>query len=278
MRKKRPVAPQRPKGWLASHAQIEAWQDQAGQMLVQKNYSHAVDICKKALRYLPQNAPKRAELYHLMGNAYGLLQQFEESYQVLSKALAIAPNDPYIWYNRAVTCRYTARTAQSLRDLERAIELEGAGDMTGKFAEELAFAQQLVQSELATRGPHFTIEELLEQQEWFQQGLRLSAEHRWEEAAEAYRHSIAMGDCLPQPQGNLGMCLLMLQRFDEAEQALRRALEIDPQYKFARRNLEILEQVRETGAMPVFGGIQSPFEGHELKKSLTIRYEKETKR
>ncbi len=31
-----------------------------------------------------------------------------------------------------------------------------------------------------------------------------------------------MGDCLPQPWGNLGICLMMQERYDEAEAALKR--------------------------------------------------------
>jgi len=66
----------------------------------------------------------------------------------------------------------------------------------------------------------------------------------WQEAEECFRKSIAMGDCLPQPQGNLGVCLTMQKRFDETEAAYKRALEIDPLYEQAKENLKNLAYQR----------------------------------
>jgi len=279
MSKRRSLPSQKPASRLVSRShQVDGWLDEAGQALVERDYHHALEISKKALRYLPQQAPDRVDFYNMIGNAYAMLQQFEDSYQALSKALSITPDDPYIWYNRASACLFTFRTAQAQRDLERAVELEGDGKLAKKFAQELPKMRKIVQSELKLRGRHFTIDQLIEQQEWFQRGLQASGKQRWEEAAQAYRNSIDMGDCLPQPQGNLGMCLIMLNRLDEAEQALRRALEIDPKYKIARSNLTILEEARKTGVLPVFGGIQSPFEGQKIKQSITFVSDKKSKR
>ena len=81
----------------------------------------------------------------------------------------------------------------------------------------------------ALRGPHFTFDQLIAQEELFQQAVQMMAQHRWAEAEPIFRQSIAMGDVLPQPWGNLGICLLMQRQFDAAEAALRRALEIDPE-------------------------------------------------
>ena len=52
--------------------------------------------------------------------------------------------------------------------------------------------------EMALRGPDFTLDQLIEQEDLFQNGLQLK------EAEQAFQASIAMGDCLPQPGGNLG--------------------------------------------------------------------------
>ena len=261
---------QRPKGWLASRDQIGAWSAQAAQALVDKDYPTVISLCQRVLRYLPAKAPERGDAYALMGNAYAMLKLFEEFYQALSKAIEAAPSDAYHWFNRSISCRYTFRLGQALRDLERAIELEGAGKMKKTFTKELAFTQKLVKSDLALRGPNFTVELLIKQQDWFQKGLQASEKGDWETAIRSFRRSIDMGDCLPQPHGNLGMCLIILHRYDEAEHALRRALELDPKYKFARQNLEILKTVKETGELPLFGGIHSPFEGKKLKSGITF--------
>ena len=56
-----------------------------------------------------------------------------------------------------------------------------------------------------------------------------------------------MGDCLPQPWGNLGICLMMQERYDEAEEALKRALVIDPKYAIAKNNLAALPKPERLG-------------------------------
>ena len=273
MTKKRSPTSPRPIGWKISRTQIEDWLAEANRHLERQNYPRALEVSKKAQGYLPPNAPERADFYGIMTTAYGMLQQFEESYQAGCKAIEIMPGEPLFWYNRAIAGRYTLRTGQSLRDIEQALKLENNGAMPSKYAKELATAHQLVQNELTLRQPGFTIDALIEQQDWFQKGLQYAAEHRWEDAADANRRSIAIDDCLPQPQGNLGLCLIMLGRLDEAEQALRRALEIKPDYEFAHQNLKTLADVRKTGILPEYGGAKSPFEGKKLKLSLTIKRE-----
>lgn len=116
--------------------------------------------------------------------------------------------------------------------------------MAAQFQEKAEFSRKLVNSELALRGAGFTLGQLVEQQELFRRGNQLSGEGMWIEAEECFRKSIAISDCLPQPQGNLGICLSMQGRFDEAEAAYWRALEIEPGYTLAQQNLKLLEHQR----------------------------------
>jgi Tfp pilus assembly protein PilF len=95
------------------------------------------------------------------------------------------------------------------------------------------------------------------------------AQQRWAEAEPLLRQSIALGDVLPQPWGNLGLCLLMPRQFDAAEVALRRALEIDPSYTIARQNLAGLPAIRATGKLPAMR-INKAFEGKPGKLSLAF--------
>src|SRR5258708_20062937 len=89
------------------------------------------------------------------------------------------------------------------------------------------------------------------------------------EAEQASQASIAMSGCLPQPWGNLGICLMMQERYDEAEAALKRALVIDPKYTLAKRNLAALPETRRTGP-PAMIGIRDPLKCTKRKKSITF--------
>ena len=116
--------------------------------------------------------------------------------------------------------------------------------------ERIEFTEHAAREECALRGPGFTLEQLIEQEESGQRGVTLMEQEAWSDAEKRFREVIAMGDVLPQPWGNLGICLLMQQRYDEAEEALKRALEIDAKYELAQANLAMLERARSGGIAP----------------------------
>jgi len=64
----------------------------------------------------------------------------------------------------------------------------------------------------------------------------------------------------------------MQQRYDEAEAALKRALEMDPDYELARHNLANLPAARRSGLPPEME-VPHPFKGRKLKQTITFREE-----
>jgi superkiller protein 3 len=265
---KKPKQSQR-KGWLVSPQQIAGWLDKASAQMVEADYNGVLQTCQRVLRYALAKSQERAEALQYLGLAHSMLQNYSEAYAAMSAALELSPSDPGLWFNRGMASRYTMRLGQSQRDFERAVELGKKHELKDKFAEALKFSRQLAQSSLQLRGPGFTLEQLIEQEELFQQGLTLMTAKKWPEAEAAFRRVIEMGDCLPQPWGNLGGCLVMQQRYDEAEAAWKRALEIDPKYEHARLNLTILPETRRRGG-PQDILLTEPFAGREVKKTITF--------
>ncbi len=88
-----------------------------------------------------------------------MLKSLSESYRVTA------------WYNRGLASRFTMRFGQALRDFERAVALESDPMLTQKVAEELRVSRQMAERELAMRGLHFTLEQLIEQEKPFQHGV-----------------------------------------------------------------------------------------------------------
>lgn len=264
----------RPRGWLRTPKQIEDLVEKASYHVVRGNHKRVLKICKRIQRYIPSDAKPRAEALVYMAHAYVQLKRFQEAHEALTKALEITPDDPILWFNRSLTSMYTSRSGQALKDAERAVELEGDGKMAKEYIERLNFLRPLTESEIKDRGPDFTLEELIEQQELYQRGVRHMDDEEWEKAEQCFRETIEIRDCLHQPWGNLGMVLLMQERYDEAEKALKRSLEIKPTYQHALINLASLESLREEGGPPPKRFVQtSPFQDKDIGVSYIFEDE-----
>jgi len=265
---KRPM----PKGWLIHPRQVDDWLDKAYRQIAGREYEGAIRTCKRSLRFAPKGTRQRTEALHYLGIAHLMLQHFAEAYKTLSEALAIAPDDADLLYNRGLAARFTSRQGQSVRDFEHALSVEREPVRAHTIAEELQMARRLAEHDMALRGPDFTLDQFIVQEELYQSGVELLAAEQWKQAEQTFRAVIAMGDCMPQPWNNLGTCLMMQHRYDEAETALKRALEINPDYEHARRNLALLPNIRRLGILPETT-LTGPFDEHDLPKSITFRDE-----
>ncbi|MDQ2903278.1 MAG: tetratricopeptide repeat protein [Ktedonobacteraceae bacterium] len=257
------------KKFTTSLSPVDKYFDLMGQHIIQGNYAEAVATGELLLSYLPQRAPQRINVLDQLGTAHAMLQNFPQSYAAYTEALSLAPDDAVLWYNRGMASRFTSRFGRSFRDYERAQELNIQPELAKKLEKEVEFARKVVKKTLKLRGSDFTLDQLIEQEDLFQDGLQFMEAGKWEEAEQAFQASIAMGDCLPQPWGNLGISLMMQERYDEAQAALQRALVIDPHYTFAKSNLAALPEIRRTGP-PARIGMKDPFKGSKLKQSITF--------
>jgi len=268
MAKKSRYAKQK-KSLVPQVSQADKLFDLIGHQTFTGDYAEAVANSERLLNYLPRNAPLRVDVLAQMGTAQAMLQNFPQSYAAFTEALALDPDNGELWFNRGMASRYTSRFGRSVRDYERAQELNTILPLANDIEKELKFARKMVKESLKMRGPNFTLDQLIEQEDLFQRALSLMEQGQWSEAEQAFKASIALGDCLPQPWGNLGICLIMQERYDEAEAALKQALVIDPKYTLAKRNLKMLPETRRTGP-PEMIEIKDPFKNSKLKQSITF--------
>jgi tetratricopeptide (TPR) repeat protein len=249
----------RPRGWLVSPKQVHAWLDKAEGQVVEGDLEGAIRTAQRVTRVVPSTSKPYGEAQYQIGLAHAMLRHPRVAYAAFVRAAEVLPEDPYVLYNLGLAARMTMRSAQSLRVLERALPVAAHPELRARCEEELAVARQLVESNLALRGPGFTLEDLLEQEELFQEGVDHMQARRWTAAEATFHRIIAMADCLPQTHGNLAGIMTMQARYDEAEAELRRALDIDPDYDLARANLALLPRLRR-GEVPEFE-VRDPLAG-----------------
>ncbi len=247
-----------------SPAQLNGLLNQGRRLLISGEHERAISVLERALPHLPRNR-QRAEALSDLGMAYGMLKRDEDSYRALLEATQIAPDDVRIWYNFGQTCRGAGRLVQSLRAYERSAALNRDPRLASRIAKDVALARQLVETELSVRPPGFTVDDLLAQENLFLAGVEEMVARQWDRAADLFRQALALADTIPQLWGNLGICLLNLEQYDEAEAALRRALKRDPDYDLARQNLAALAEMRRSGGRPIVA-MRDPLAGRPAPK------------
>lgn len=229
---------------------LDKWLTKAALQLQREDYSRVIMTCQRVLRSVAENDPRRAEALRYLGTAHAMKSENQQAFDAFSGALALEPNEFDLWYNRGMASLFTSRLGQAFKDFSKAATLCTERSYKRRILERIAFTERAAREACALRGPDFTLEQLIEQEELVQRGVALMEQEAWSDAEKKFRDVIAMGDVLPQPWGNLGICLLMQHRYDEAEEALQRALEIDANYKLAQANLAMLKRARSDGIAP----------------------------
>ena len=262
-------------GNIAKSQRVEEYLILIHTQIALSDYAGVIDTGQKLLGYLPKRSEEYAEILGHIGAAHSKQRNFSQAYEAYTEALSIQPDNAYLWFDRGVIDEFVGRLGQSVRDLERAVELLAAdpGDPLATDAEK-ALKRNLKEAQKAMkkRGPNFTLDQLIEQESLNLQGLALAKAQKWEEAEQVFRRVIALGDCYPQPWGNLGFCLMEQKRYDEAEAAWKKALSIDWRYSLARMNLRGLKDVRR-GQQVAKATLVESYEGDKVKKKFVLNEE-----
>lgn len=262
-------------GNIAKSQRVEEYLILIHMQIARSDYAGVIDTGQKLLGYLPKRSEEYAEVLGYIGAAHSKQRNFPQAYDAFTEALSIQPDDAYLWFNRGVIDEFVGRLGQSVRDLERAVDLLAADPSDPLAADaEKALKQNMKEAQKAMkkRGPNFTLDQLIEQESLNLQGLALTKAQKWEEAEQVFRRVIAMGDCYPQPWANLGFCLVEQKRYDEAEAAWKKALSIDWRYSLARMNLRALKDILR-GEQVAKATLVETYEGGKVKKKFVLNEE-----
>src|SRR6266550_9431990 len=147
----------RKKKVTAISSQFDKWMDLIGQQIFKGDYREAVTNCERLLNSLPMRASQRVDVLAQLGTAQGMLQNFPQSYEAFTEALALEPKNAELWSNRSMASRFVSRFGQALQDIERAIELNTRSELAEKLEQELQFGRKMAEESRKLRGPDFTL-------------------------------------------------------------------------------------------------------------------------
>lgn len=247
----------------------------ARQQMHMGDFAGTINTCESLLNTLPKQAEIRMELLMMLGLAHGMLKHYQQSYDVFSEAIRLDPTIAELWYNRGLACTFLSRPAEAVRNLERAVELSKheTSEMARKFTAQLAESRQELQEVMQIHETGITLEQYTEREERFTRALSLMRREQWRQAEILFRQLTETGSPIPSYWGNLGVCLMMQSRYDEAEEALKQALIIEPDYPIARDNLSKLPEIRHSKS-PIRQKFINLSQEEEMKQSLAL-YEKD---
>ncbi len=219
----------------------------------QRRLREAVEVYRAVIEIDADYALAHAGL----GNALFELKRYDEALAALNRGLALetrAPESdaPGAYDERGFTLRLIAGQAargsgdyeQAERHIRRAMEL--IPDRTEPLVE---LAELRVRQERPEEAEEF-FERALELDPAEPRALDYLAMFRFqagrhEEALELYRRRVEAGHDDAQTYVNMGVTLNSLERYEEAEQSLGRALERDPEHELARNLLGEIRRVLE---------------------------------
>ncbi|EFH89975.1 TPR repeat-containing protein [Ktedonobacter racemifer DSM 44963] len=247
----------------------------ARQQMLMGDFAGTISTCELLLNSLPRHSEMRMEILMTLGLAHGMLKHYQQSYDVFGEAISINPTIAELWYNRGLACSSMARPAEAVRNFERAVELtkNDMSEMARKFAVHLEESRQELQEAMQAHETGITLEQYIEREERFTQAMSLVRQGKWPEAELLFRQLTETKSRIPSYWGNLGVCLMMQFRYDEAEEVLKQALTIDPDYPIARDNLKKLPEIRRS-KRPIEHKLINLSREEDAKQSLAL-YEKD---
>lgn len=257
------------------HAQLVRRVLYARQQMLNGDFAASISTCEPLLNSLPRRSEMHLEVLSLLGLAHGMLKHYQQSYDIFSEAITLDPTQAEFWYNHGLACCSLGRPGEAVRDFERAVELSknSSSEMAHKFSAELEAIHQELQELMRAYEADITLDQFIEYEDLFRQAMSLTRQEEWQKAELIFRQLTRVGSLVPSYWGNLGVNLMMQFRYDEAEEALKQALAIAPDYPIARDNLKRLPAIRRSKE-PIELKMINLFQEEDVKQSLAF-YEKD---
>ncbi len=235
----------------AQRQELARWLEEGWLALVDGDFPQAIDHFRRVVKRYPNST----EGWLGLGLALAWNGDKEEGYQAIRRSVELDPTRVEAWHAMASVADmlgYSLEAWDSIRTARRLAEEQNSPPETRRGLEvtEAAIYQGL-QRLAKEMGVDLFSEEgrtlLREVYEAFNDGVRALRERDNARAVASFQRVVELAPNNPRAWGNLGVALAFLGKYDEAEAALQKALDIDPTYEPARLNLAHLRNAREQG-------------------------------
>ena len=198
----------------------------------------------RILRTIPKDYPDIADVYSLIAISYMGLKRSDDALIYFEKATNAAAEEWSHWCNLAnlyLTHRRILKAAECLYVIDRLGYPPDVKDAVDELKQVIAELLEVALSEKL----YLDAETYLALEDRFYDGVTYMKKKDWDLAIAEFEYVVSVDQASEKAYGNLGIAYLFNGGFDEAEQCFDKALEINPEYPPAARNLALLYEVRE---------------------------------
>ena len=191
--------------------------------------------------------PESAFVQYAAGTIRALQDDPEEALKHFDEAIRLDPEMGPAWYNKGIAHK------KLLEITPMAIALQRAVSANGGHNEYIDEANKLIETvrEMAEKDFGLDLDTYLKSGEIYDQAWEAMNQEEWEDGLHLMREALRINPRSYQSYGNIGVCLIQLNRREEAKEACKKALDLNPDYEPAQTNLALLEKAGESTAVPL---------------------------
>lgn len=185
-------------------------------------------------------------VHYGMGTVVAMKGNYQESIMYFDQCLDIFPYFAEAWFNKGTSHKHLLDMKGTLTSFQQVTEW---GDQDADFVKT---ARDLLRDMAASvfRDTGLSLELYIQSMDEFDRSFLCMRNKKYDEAIVGFNNVLKINKNHAQSFGNLGLCYSFLGKRLEALSAFDRALEIDPKYKPAIDNREILLSLKDGEKMP----------------------------
>jgi tetratricopeptide (TPR) repeat protein len=196
---------------------------------------------RRRLQRFIRNHPNHAEGRSALGVCLIHLNDFDGAIVHLREAARIEPDEALHRWNVAAACKQADRLGGAYLGLRDYLKLDDDTDGARDRRSEARSFVRAYEKMLRDSHPGVPLDDYLRGEELFARAYAALSEGRPDDALRGFEEVLALVPRHYPSWGNLGAAYLALERKEEAQRCLRRALELNPEYAVARKNLQLLD-------------------------------------